>query len=333
MYKIVSFALRALVVQNVFSLVVCSSAVWAADAAPGKGGLAIQPAVATTAAAKAMMLGSARAGKRIVAVGDHGIVLLSEDDGKSFRQAKSVPVRSTLTGVFFADEKSGWAVGHWGIILATADGGETWQLQRSDTSVDQPLFSVYFKDKNRGWAVGLWSLLLDTRDGGKTWQAGKLPPPPGGGKTDRNLLHIFAGKSGTLFIAAEQGTVIRSADDGANWNYTATAYKGSFWTGVALQNGTLLVGGLRGKIYRSINDGTSWIEVDSGTKSSLTSFCESGGKVYAAGLDGVYLESATDGATFVVKQREDKAPITSLAAASSGHLVMFSKNGILAGLK
>ena len=332
MYKFLSSALRAVTVSTLFTIFVCSSAVWAADAAHVKGVLAMHPAVATTAAAKAMMLGSARAGKRIVAVGDHGIVLLSDDDGKSFRQAKSVPVRSTLTEVFFADEKSGWAVGHWGVILATADGGESWQLQRSDSAVDQPLLSVYFRDKNRGWAVGLWSLLLDTRDGGKTWNTSKLPPPPGGGKTDRNLLHIFSGKSGTIFIAAEQGTVIRSADDGASWNYSATAYKGSFWTGIALRQGTLLVGGLRGKIYRSTDDGKSWHEVDSGTKSSLTAFCESGAKVYAAGLDGVYLESANDGASFVVKQREDKAPFTSLAAASSGKLVVFSKNGILSGL-
>ena len=330
MRNLESAAHRAVKVGCLLLLLVCPAA---AGAAPGKGVLSIQPAVATTAAAKAMMLGSARAGKRVVAVGEHGIVLLSDDDGKSFRQAKSVPVRSTLTEVYFADDRSGWAVGHWGVILGSVDGGESWQLQRSDTAVDQPLLSVYFRDKNRGWAVGLWSLLLDTRDGGKTWNAGKLPPPPGGGKTDRNLQHLFAGKTGTLFIAAEQGTVIRSADDGASWHYSATGYKGSFWSGIASQRGTLLVAGLRGKIFRSTDDGNSWHEVASGTQSSLTSFCEAGGKLYAAGLDGVYLESSDDGASFVAKQREDKAPFTSLVAASSGHLAVFSKNGVLAGLK
>ena len=333
MYKFFSSALRAVIVAGLFSLFVCASPLRALGAASGKALLTIQPAVATTAATKAMMLGSARAGKRVVAVGDHGIVLLSDDDGKTFRQAKSVPVRSTLTEVSFVDDKNGWAVGHWGVILASSDGGESWRLQRSDTAVDQPLLSVYFRDKNRGWAVGLWSLLLDTRDGGKSWQTSKLPPPPGGGKTDRNLQHIFAGKNGTLFIAAEQGTVVRSAGDGASWHYLATTYKGSFWTGIALRQGTLLVGGLRGKIFRSTDDGKSWHEVHSGTESSITSFCESGGKVYAAGLDGVYLESEDDGATFTVKQREDKAPFSSLVVAQSGQVVAFSKNGVLAGLK
>lgn len=330
MNKINSSAVRAVTVATLFLVLNFASALFANEAAPGAP--VMRPAVITGAASKAMMLGSARAGKRIVAVGDHGIVLLSDDHGKSFYQAKSVPVRSTLTEVYFADESNGWAVGHWGVILASTDGGQTWQLQRSDTAVDQPLLSVYFKDKNRGWAVGLWSLILDTRDGGKTWNAGQLPPPPGGGRTDRNLLHIFAGKTGTIFIAAEQGTVLRSADDGATWSYNSTAFKGSFWTGVALREGTLLVGGLRGNIFRSTDDGKSWRQVESGTKSSLTTFVESGGKVYAAGLDGVYLESANGGATFAVKQREDKAPLTSLAAAPSGQVVVFSKFGVLPGL-
>jgi photosystem II stability/assembly factor-like uncharacterized protein len=291
--------------------------------------LKMLPAVTTTAATKAMMLGSARAGKRIVTVGDHGIVLLSDDDGKSFRQAKAVPVRSTLTSVCFVDDKAGWAVGHWGVILATADGGETWEVQRSDTAVDQPLFSVCFKDRNRGWAVGLWSLVLATRDGGKTWDKIKPPPPPGGGKGDRNLLGIFASGKGTLLIAAEQGTVLRSGDDGATWNYVTTGYKGSFWTGISLKNGMLLVGGLRGTIYQSVDDGRSWKAATSSAKESITCFAEVKGKVLAVGLDGIILERADNGRGFSGKQREDRTPFTTLVVAENGQPVAFSKAGVV----
>lgn len=295
------------------------------------GNSALKPlaAMITPGSAKAMMVSSARAGKRIVAVGDHGIVLLSDDDGKSFRQAKAVPVRVTLTSVCFVDDTHGWAAGHWGVVVTTSDGGENWSLQRSDITVDQPLFSIYFKDKDRGWAVGLWSLLLATRDGGKNWSAVKLPPPPGGGKTDRNLQKIFADGKGTLYIAAEQGTVVRSADDGATWTYTPTGYKGSFWTGIALKDGTLLVGGLRGTVYRSSDNGRSWKEVPSGVKSSITDFAEANGTTYAVGLDGVYLVSSTGGASFAVTQREDRIPFTSLVVANSGKPVAFSKQGVV----
>lgn len=288
----------------------------------------ILPAEATTAATKAMILSSARAGKRIVAVGKHGIVLLSDTDGGDFRQAKSVPVRSTLTAVFFIDENTGWAVGQWGVVLRTDDAGENWVLQRSDLSVDQPLFSVWFRDRQRGTAVGLWSLLITTVDGGKTWAQVTLPPPPGRKKADRNLLKIFANRMGTLFVAAEQGMILKSYD-GEKWTYIDTGYKGSFWTGIVLNNGTLLVGGLRGTIYRSADDGRRWREAKSEFKSSVTDFAEAGGKVYAAALDGVFLESDDHGATFKGTQREDRIPFTAISVNSVGKLVKFSKQGVV----
>ena len=64
-----------------FTWFVAASALFLYGTAPAVAELKLQPAVATPAATKAMMLATARAGKRIVAVGDHGVVLLSDDDG------------------------------------------------------------------------------------------------------------------------------------------------------------------------------------------------------------------------------------------------------------
>lgn len=300
----------------------------AADEGAAAPALKVQPAEITSAATKAMMLSVATAGKRFVAVGDRGVVLLSDDDGVTFRQARSVPVRSTLTAVCFVDEKTGWAVGHWGVVLRTDDAGESWSVQRTDTSVDQPLFSVYFKDAQRGWAVGLWSLVIATADGGRTWTPVRPPAPPGGGKADRNLLKIFAAPSGALFVAAEQGAVLRS-EDGESWTYVDTGYKGSFWTGIALADGTLVVGGLRGTVYRSTDGGRSWSESRTELKSSITDFAAAGGKVLAVGLDGASFVSGDKGATFRSSQRDDRLPFTALAVARSGRLVKFSKQGIV----
>src|SRR5215469_14097420 len=105
----------------------------AAEAAGGAD-LRKAPAWRSQAPESTLILGVAHAGPRLVAVGARGMVLLSDDDGTSWRQAKTVPVRSTLTAVSFIDSKSGWAVGHDGAILATNDGGETWTLQRFDSS-------------------------------------------------------------------------------------------------------------------------------------------------------------------------------------------------------
>ncbi len=61
-------------------------------------------------------------------------------------------------------------MGQWGVILATSDGGETWQKQRMDISVGQPLFPVHFTNEKDGITVGLWSLMLATHDGGRRGQ-------------------------------------------------------------------------------------------------------------------------------------------------------------------
>ncbi|MDN7179405.1 YCF48-related protein [Caballeronia sp. SEWSISQ10-4 2] len=278
-----------------------------------------------------MLLDATRAGSRIVAVGEHGIVVLSDDGGHAYRQAKAVPASSTLSSVYFTDPQHGWAVGQWGVILDTVDGGETWTLQRADTSIDQPLFSVYFKDASHGWAVGLWSLLLETADGGHTWNVLKLPPPPGGGKADRNLYRIFADGSGTLFVAAEQGIVLRSRDGGSTWEYRQTGNKGSLWTGTAAADGSIFVGGLLGHLYRSHDGGDTWTSVDSGSNGSITELVASGDQVFGVGLDGFVLNGSSTAARFTAKQRPDRASLTALVVPGAGISapIFFSKDGIL----
>lgn len=292
--------------------------------------LQAHPARLSASAVQAPMLGAVKAGRRIVAVGDFGVVLLSDDEGRSFRQAAKVPVASTLTAVSFADDRNGWAVGHWGAILHTADGGESWTVQRLDTREDRPLFSVHFFNAREGVAVGLWSLVLRTRDGGRTWENIDLPAPPEGGRADRNLFRAFASPQGSLFVAAERGAVLRSDDRGQSWRYLNTGYKGSFWTGLALKDGTLLVAGLRGSLYRSVDDGHSWQAITSGNKSSLTDLLQLDSRVVGVGLDGVQIESADRGASFAWKQRDDRLSLTALVATRDDQAIHFSRRGVVA---
>jgi len=319
-------------IKNLFvgAALACFCVAVAAQTASGTSTpLKIEPAHAWADPTHAMLLDVARAGARIVAVGEHGIVLLSDDGGGSYRQAKQVPASSTLTAVYFVDADHGWAVGQWGVILATADGGETWTLQRSDTSIDQPLFSVYFKDAHHGWAVGLWSLLLETEDGGHTWKVAKLPPPPGASKADRNLFHIFADRSGTLFIAAEQGLVLRSRDGGATWEYRQMGNKGSLWTGTASADGGIFVGGLLGHLYRSRDGGDTWAAIDSASTGSITDLIAAGDRVQGVGLDGFVISGTSTADRFTARQRPDRAALTGFIAARSGREILLSKDGIL----
>ncbi len=69
-----------------------------------------------------------RAGDRLVAVGERGHIIYSDDDGASWTQAE-VPVSVTLTGVDFGSETHGWAVGHSGVVLHSDNAGESWSVQ------------------------------------------------------------------------------------------------------------------------------------------------------------------------------------------------------------
>lgn len=86
------------------------------------------PSIKSDRAYDSLLLDVTRADTRIVAVGSHGHILLSDDNGLHWKQA-NVPVSVTLTKVFFVSGKIGWAVGHDGVILKTTDAGANWALQ------------------------------------------------------------------------------------------------------------------------------------------------------------------------------------------------------------
>ena len=120
-------------------------------------------------AEKALLMDIEQVGDaKLIAVGQFGHILLSSD-GVNWQQIAS-PINSTLTSVFFIDQKHGWIVGHDASILATTDGGLSWQLQQYLPELEKPLFDIAFKDVNNGIAVGAYGHLYRTDDGGKNWQ-------------------------------------------------------------------------------------------------------------------------------------------------------------------
>src|SRR5215470_16060971 len=70
---------------------------------------------------------------------------------------------------YFADARTGWAVGEGGTIVAARDGGTSWSAQASGTG--KLLWGVHFADARTGWAVGEGGTIVATRDGGTSWSA------------------------------------------------------------------------------------------------------------------------------------------------------------------
>ena len=334
------------------SLALALTAATAQPAEPAPRVLA-EAALQTPKAQGAAMLAVTRAGSRLVAVGERGTVLLSDDDGTRWRQA-AVPVQVSLTAVRFVDARTGWAVGHLGVILKTDDGGEHWTRQLdgvsaaerivaaaapsaeerekklaaryADEGPDKPFFDIDFADAQHGVAVGAYGLAFATADGGATWTplVGRLPNP--------KSLHLYAVRwaaGNQLVIAGEQGLLMKSADAGASFAALASPYKGSWFGLVAARSGTLLAYGLRGKVFRSIDGGASWQAVASGVPVAISAGIELASSALAlVGQTGDVLVSRDDGATFQKQPAAAPLPATGLAAAADGHFVLSSLRGL-----
>src|SRR3989344_1958440 len=188
-----------------------------AGCAFAQGGDALQrPALSVKAPQRAVLLAAAAAGQRLVAVGERGVVALSDDRGVTWQQA-ACPVSVSLTMVRFADERHGVAVGHGGTVLTTSDAGASWALRldgrrlaalaKAAATTPQAL-----QDAERLMADGPDQPFSD---GGITFEA--LPSPYKGS--------WFAGDlnaNGRVVLAGMRGNAWRSDDVGNTWSQLAS---------------------------------------------------------------------------------------------------------------
>jgi photosystem II stability/assembly factor-like uncharacterized protein len=301
-----------------------------------------QPAEIEPLASTSLLLDLAQAGDRMVAVGERGHVLLSDDKGATWRQAKSVPTRVMLTAVYFADAEYGWAVGHDETILNTLDGGETWTRSHFAPEAQQPLLDLWFANRISGIAVGAYGAYLTTNDGGRHWASTKFSPPPKAGapKPDAAAaddaepppdyhLNRIVGVGNRLYIAAEGGQLYRSDDRGANWRALPSPYEGSFFGLVPIRGDGLLAFGLRGHLFRSADAGETWTRLETGTTAMLTDGVAINDlRVVIGGLTGVLLVSGDAGETFRLAQQDDRRGISALLPGPAGSVVVAGEGGV-----
>jgi photosystem II stability/assembly factor-like uncharacterized protein len=327
----------------VAAVLAAAGAVHAAEAPP----LSAEPA---RLAAKGLLIAIASAGERLVAVGDHGIIVLSDDRGASWRQADAVPTQALLTGVCFNDAQHGVAVGHDKVILRSADAGRTWQRTHYAPEAQRPLLDVWCGADGHVIAVGAYSTYLTSNDGGVNWNEVKFTPVPraapapaasGGAAvgseaadTDEqarggyHLNRIVGAGAARLYIAGEAGHLYRSDDGGATWLTLASPYEGSFFGVLPLAGDTVLAIGLRGHLYRSADAGSTWQQIDTGTVELLDGATQfDNGAVAIVGFSGVVLVSHDGGRSVTLLQQADRAGLAAVVAAGDETLAAVGEDG------
>jgi photosystem II stability/assembly factor-like uncharacterized protein len=329
----VSTSLRVAVVGA--AAVVAAAAIAAVD----PGTLSAEPARLAT---RNLLLDIARAGTRLVAVGERGHVLLSDDDGVKWEQAEAVPTQNLLTGVCFADEKRGIAVGHDEVVLVTSDAGRTWERKRYQPDAQRPLLDVWCGADGRAIAVGAYGAFVVSTDFGATWAAQEFEPKPAAGAKpaaeteefdegelgDPHLNRIAAASPTRLYIAAEAGHLYRSDDAGASWVELPSPYEGSFFGMTPLAGDAVLAYGLRGNLFRSDDAGASWRRIETDTVAMLNDAVQlPGGGVAIVGLSGVVLVNR-NGARFELSQQSDRKGLSAAVALNATSLATVGEAGV-----
>lgn len=335
-------------------------------AAANAGELADTLARAATSVAKpghAVLLGIAQAGKRLVAVGERGLIVVSDDEARTWRQVP-VSLSVSLTAVHFATTKKGWAVGHRGVILGTSDGGESWTPQLDGRrfaeqvlaqakaaaalpavtaeqsrqaiaeaealvrdGADKPFLDLSFSDEQHGLAVGAYGLCAQTKDGGASWVScmAQLPNP--------KAAHLYAiARSGErVFIAGEQGLLLRSDDAGAHYAAVPGPYTTSLFCVAITDKGEVVLGSLRGKAFVSNPQGQSFEALPSEAQGSCAGSTRlNDGRLLLVNQLGQALLYDPKERRLRLMPTPPMAPLSSLLQTSSGTLVLVGARGVTA---
>ncbi|HET7824481.1 MAG TPA: YCF48-related protein [Anaeromyxobacter sp.] len=313
-----------------------------------------RPAERSRLASRRLLLGVAAAGGRLVAVGQRGHIVWSDDAGASWTQA-SVPVSTDLTAIRMVSPERGWAVGHGGVVLATADGGTTWTRQLDGRRLgallataytgrardarpglreqletlgaegaDLSFLDVHFDDERTGFAVGAFNLVVRTDDGGATWTPwlDRSENPRG--------LHLYAIRraAGALWVVGEQGIVLR-LDPGARLFRRVKVPPGGSLFGIVGHGRSAIAHGLRGRVLRSADGGASWREVRSGVEDALNgSAALPDGRIAIVTQAGQVLLSDDAGASFGPARGEPGAPAAAAAPARARGLAIVGAAGV-----
>lgn len=304
----------------------------------------------------------ARVGGRIIAAGEQGRILWTDDANGVWQEAVVTPQRgSTLTQVRDLGDGALLAIGHDGWILRSEDQGASWKEAHFSTESSDPLMGVTAVD-GKLLAYGAFGLMMSSADNGRTWQrealnieGGEAPaaaPAPavsddedpfaafmggGGGETeassgslaDRHLNGMTRMADGSLLLVGERGLLAKSTDNGVSWKALPSIYKGSFYGALKLPSGTLVVYGMRGHVFHSRDNGQSWTA--SKLPEAISMF---GGTLTAEGYpvlvgDGnAVLVSTNDGVDFIRVSQESRRLLADVLPLSKSEWITAGDSGV-----
>ena len=289
------------------------------------------PSLKSDQADQALLLDIATAGTALVAVGDQGTVLRS-DDGVSWQQ-QSLPFSVMLTAVSFVDKHKGWVAGHDGLLAFTGDGGLSWQIQLDGNLINQLrlerlqqletdlLQRVDAEPDNDLLADQLDSLSWQVEDAQIAQEEGPSVP----------LLDLWFRNDQEGYVLGAYGLLLRTTDGGVSWQYWGDRLDNpdNFHLNAmaADHRGFLYIAGEAGSLFRSLDNGLSWEALYSPYDGSFFAITEFKQQLYLMGLRGHLFRSA-DGEQWQDINSGTEATLSG-SAVSSDELLLLGSGGVV----
>lgn len=238
-------------------------------------------------------------GQQGLAVGDAGLVLESADGGQSWETAPAFSDKALLDVSCGAG--SSLIVAQEGGIFRLSDGA----YQAVESGTDARLLSVANNSDGLAFAVGAFGTILRSEDGGQSWESLSTDwEAILNDFVEPHLYDVTVSEEGVVTIVGEFELVIRSPDGGETWETAHTGEASLFGLNLDDNGGGFAVG-QDGKIIRTEDGGVTWTEIESPTGGILLSVWSSeGGEVLISGIRNL-LYSNDEGATWTVREGGD----------------------------
>ena len=185
-------------------------------------------------------------GPDLWAGGHDTVIIHSEDGGVTWELVYFDPDRAQpVMDIHFVDGQTGYAIGAYGLMMKTRDGGNTWD--EFEVSLDGwHLNALIDLGDGRLLITGEQGLSYLSSDAGETWETIEMPYP--------GSMFGAVQAGACIVVYGLRGNVQRSCDDGLNWEALASPTESSL-AGGAARDGTVLLVGNSGEVVTVGADG------------------------------------------------------------------------------
>jgi photosystem II stability/assembly factor-like uncharacterized protein len=277
-------------------------------------------------------------GGRLVAIGERGLIIYSDNGGETWLQA-AVPVSTMLTSMHFIDDKLGWAVGHSAVVLHTQNGGESWTLQFDGNQANKQLMTIANNDLasireefEQATEDEQEDMSYDLEDAEFALSNAEFDSELGPANP---LLNVWFESEKVGFIVGAYGLFFKTLDGGQTWSSQAHLIENFDRYHLnairVLESGAILLVGEAGTMFASYDQGEMWETLYAPYQGSFFGLEEikRSQEVLVYGLKGNVYKSADEGQSWDRVEVPATTNLTGSTVDENGVIVLSGFSGVI----